>query len=36
MGLKQNIPKLLGVAAPRSAYNMNRVAAQAQKDAAKE
>ncbi len=36
MGLKQNIPKLLGVTPPRSAYNMNRVAAQAQKDAAKE
>lgn len=36
MGLKQNIPKLLGVAPPRSAYNMNRVAAQAQKDASKD
>lgn len=35
MGLKQNIPKLLGFAPPRSAYNMNRVAAQAQKDAEK-
>lgn len=36
MGLKQNIPKFLGVAPPRSAYNMNRVAAQVQKDQAKD
>lgn len=36
MGLKANIPKLLGFSPPRSAYNMNRVAAQAQKDASKD
>jgi len=36
MGLKANVPKLLGFSPPRSAYNMNRVAAQAQKEAAKE
>lgn len=35
MGLKQNIPKLLGFAPPRSAYNMSRVASQAQKEAEK-
>lgn len=35
MGLKQNIPKILGFAPPRSAFNMSRVAATAQKEAEK-
>lgn len=35
MGLKQNIPKLLGFAPPRSAFNMSRVAEKAQKEAEK-
>ncbi len=36
MGLKQSIPKLLGFAPPRSAYNLSRVAAHAQKESDKE